>query len=117
MNINIFLILILMTCSYSTIAKDSYDPYDCLNDVARIDPKITNGLATELCSGAWSQEPAKCYAGISNIDDEISRGIAVELCSGSINAEKTLLCYANGSSRELNRGLATTLCSANKVKN
>ncbi|AAZ28825.1 hypothetical protein [Colwellia psychrerythraea] len=111
------LIFVMITFTNLVIAKDTYDPYDCLNDVARIDPKITNGLATELCSAAWSPEPAKCYAGASKIDDEIPRGTAVELCAGSVNAKNTLACYGNSGSWELNRGLATTLCGVNKIKN
>jgi hypothetical protein len=74
-------------------------------------------LATELCSGSWSPEPAKCYSGVSLIDEEISRGIAIELCAGSLDAKKTLECYSKSGTRNLNRGLATTLCSAKKNKN
>src|SRR5690625_5994757 len=107
---------ILLFISYS-ISVFGYDPYDCLNDVARLDSDIPIGLATVLCSGAWSPEPVKCYAGISLLDEEIPRGIAIDLCAGSVNAEKTLECYAKGGSYELNRGLATTLCGANKTKN
>jgi hypothetical protein len=105
-----------LTITYCTSAF-AYNPYDCLNDVASIDSEIPIGLATELCSAAWSSEPAKCYLGISKIDKEIPRGIAIELCAGSVNAEKTLECYAKGGERQLNRGLATTLCGANKIKN
>ena len=105
-----------LTITYST-STFAYDPYDCLNDLASIDSEILIGLATELCSGTWSSEPVKCYQGISLIDIEILRGIAIELCAGSVNAEKTLECYAKGGTRQLNRGLATTLCGANKTKN
>jgi hypothetical protein len=106
--------ILAMTYSASSFA---YDPYDCINDVAEIDPETPIGLATELCSATWSSEPVKCYLGISLIDEEIPRGLAIELCSGSVSAEKTLECYAKGGTRQLNRGLAITLCGANKSKN
>ena len=95
----------------------AYDPYDCLNDVAKIDTKIPIGLATQLCSATWSSEPVICYAGTSLVDKEMPRGLAIELCAGSVDAKKTLECYAKSGNRKLNRGLATTLCGANKIKN
>ena len=110
---HIFLTLV-MTYSVSSFA---YDPYDCINDVAEIDSEISVGLATELCSATWSPEPVKCYLAIPLIDQEIPRGLAIELCSGSVNSEKTLECYSKGGTRQLNRGLAITLCGANKSKN
>ena len=112
--LNFVLFIVFITFSNSSLA---YDPYDCLNDVSSIDTRINIGLATELCSAAWSPEPAKCYQGASEIDEEIPRFIAIELCAGSENAEKTLACYAKSGSRQLNRGLAATLCGANKIKN
>ena|SRR5690554_4490956 len=107
---------IILFISYST-SVFGYDPYECLNDVASLDSDIPVGLATELCSGAWSPEPVKCYAGISLLDKEIPRRIAIDLCAGSVNAERTLECYTKSGTYELNRGLATTLCGANKTKN
>ncbi|WP_146174280.1 hypothetical protein [Pseudomonas sp. GV071] len=112
--IQIILFSLLMSLGHSALA---YDPYDCLDDVANVDPEMPIGLATELCSGSWSPEPVNCYQGASKIDEEILRGIAVELCAGSTNAGNTLECYAKSGGRDLNRGLATTLCSAKKGKN
>jgi hypothetical protein len=99
-------------------AAFAYDPIDCLNDIAKIDPEINIGSATELCSGAWTPEPAKCYGLISKIDKGIIHGIAIELCAGSVDSEKTIDCYVKaGTERKLNRGLSRTLCSARKSKN
>lgn len=114
-----FLRVILLTfiIGYGTDVF-AYDPNDCLNDIAEIDPNINIGSATELCSGAWTPEPAKCYELISKVDEGMIRGIAVELCAGSVSSEKTVACYAKaGTERKLNRGLSTTLCSARKNKN
>lgn len=94
-------------------SSSAYDPYDCLFDISKVDTEIPIGLATELCSGAWSSEPATCYLGASLMDEEITRYLAIKLCSGSLNAEKTLKCYAKSSEAELNRGLATSLCGVN----
>ncbi|WP_031410730.1 hypothetical protein [Vibrio parahaemolyticus] len=94
----------------------AYDPYNCLSDVSKIDKDIPVGLATELCSGAWTKEPATCYSEVSYIDDDIPRFLAIKLCSGSVDAEKTLLCYAKSSEVNLNRGLATTLCGVSGYK-
>jgi len=88
----------------------TYDPYDCLNDIAKVDSEMTIGLGTRLCSGSWTQEPVKCYIGVSRVDKKISRGIAIELCAGSVNADETVKCYAKSGDRELSRGLATQLC-------
>lgn len=107
MFIRIFYITI--TAIYSSHAY-AYDPYDCLNDIAKVDTEIPIGLATRLCSGTWSQEPVKCYIGASRVDKEIARGIAIELCAGSVNAENTVKCYAKSGARKLSRGLATQLC-------
>jgi len=112
--IKCFSLILIVTNSKYTFA---YDPYDCLNDVAKVDSEITVGLATRLCSGAWTPEPVKCYKNVSNIDDEISRGIAIDLCAGSVSSEKTLKCYSKSGTRELSRGLATTLCGAKKPEN
>ncbi len=105
------LFIFLTILSHSAFA---YDPYHCLADVSKVDEEIPIGLATELCSGAWSKEPAKCYLGAPIVDDEIPRFLAIKLCSGSVDAEKTLLCYAKSSEFELNRGLATSLCGVNR---
>ncbi len=111
------IIFLVLAIGHSTVAF-AYDPTDCLNDVAELDPKINIGSATELCSGAWTPEPAKCYGLVSKVDEGIIRGIAVELCAGSVNSEKTVACYIKaGTERKLNRGLSTTLCSARKNKN
>ena len=102
--------------TYSTVGF-AYDPYDCLNDMARVDSEISIGLAARLCSGTWSPEPVKCYQNISKIDDGIPRGIAIDLCAGSVSSEKTLECYSKADARKLNRGLATTLCGTKKPQN
>jgi hypothetical protein len=113
----ISIISLVLAIGHSTVAF-AYDPTDCLNEVAELDPKINIGSATELCSGAWTPEPAKCYGLASKVDEGIIRGIAVELCVGSVNSEKTIACYIKaGKERRLNRGLSTTLCSARKNKN
>ncbi|GEK16132.1 hypothetical protein [Aliivibrio fischeri] len=95
----------------------AYDPYECLSDVSSIDTKIPVGLATELCSGTWNKEPVNCYLGASLIDQEIPRGLAIKLCTGTVDAKKTLECYAKSGSKNLNRGLATTLCGKGQVNN
>lgn len=51
------------------------------------------------------------------IDTEIPCGLAVELWAGSVDAEKTLDCYARSEETGLNRELAITLCGPNKIKN
>lgn len=113
-----FIAASIVTVSTYSAPTLAYDPIDCLNDVAKLDPKINVGSATELCSGAWTPEPVKCYDLISKIDEGIIRGIAVELCAGSADSEKTIACYIKaGTERNLNRGLSTTLCSARKSKN
>ena len=113
----ISIISLVLAIGHSTVAF-AYDPTDCLNDVAELDPKINIGSATELCSGAWTPEPAKCYGLALKVVEGIIRGIAVELCAGSVNSEKTIACYTKaGTERRLNRGLSTTLCSARKNKN
>ena len=95
----------------------AYDPLDCLDDIVKVDSSITVGLATKLCSGAWSPEPVHCYGAASKVDDGIIRGIAIDLCAGSIDAKKTLECYFRaGAERKLNRGLSTTLCGAKKME-
>lgn len=93
----------------------AYDPLDCLNDIASLDSEIIIGLATRLCSGAWSPEPVKCYQNVSQLDNSIPRGIAIDLCAGTVDAERTLDCYYKaGAKRQLNRGLSTSLCGAKK---
>lgn len=99
--------------SLLSFSLSAYDPYNCLADVSKIDQEIPIGLATELCSGAWSGEPAACYIGASLVDKEIPRFLAIKLCSGSIDAEKTIQCYAKSADFELNRGLAVSLCGVN----
>jgi hypothetical protein len=100
--------------SYSTAAF-AYDPLDCLNDIASADSEIPIGLATRLCSGTWTSEPVKCYQDASKIDDGIPRSIAIDLCAGTVSSKKTLDCYHQaGARRNLNRGLATTLCGVRK---
>jgi hypothetical protein len=87
-----------------------------MNDIAEVDSGIIVGLATRLCSGAWTPEPVKCYLLVSKVDD-IPRGIAIDLCAGAVDAEKTVECYVKaGTARKLNRGLATTLCGAKKIE-
>ncbi|HHB1579620.1 TPA: hypothetical protein ACN983_004743 [Vibrio parahaemolyticus] len=103
----------LLLFSLVGFSVNAYDPYDCLVDVSKVDTEIPIGLATELCSGAWSSEPATCYLGASLVDKEIPRFLAIKLCSGSANAENTLECYAKSAEAELNRGLATSLCGVN----
>jgi hypothetical protein len=88
----------------------AYDPLDCLQDVSKVDKDIIVGLATRLCSGAWTAEPVKCYAQVSQVDTTIPRGIAIDLCAGSTNAENTLKCYKKAGERSLARFLATRLC-------
>jgi hypothetical protein len=100
-----------VTCGTPAFA---YDPLDCLNDIAEVDSGITVGLATRLCSAAWTPEPVKCYIIVSKADDGIPRGIVIDLCAGAVDSEKTVDCYAKASGRKMNRGLATTLCGAKK---
>lgn len=102
--------------TYSSVAF-AYDPFDCLNDVAKVDSEIIIGLATRLCSGAWTPEPVKCYQDISKIDGDIPRGIAIDLCAGTVSSEKTLECYSKAATNQMSRGLATTLCGAKKPVN
>jgi hypothetical protein len=100
--------------TYGTAAF-AYDPLDCLNDIATADSEIPIGLATRLCSGSWTPEPVKCYQDASKIDDGIPRSIAIDLCAGTVSSKKTLDCYHQaGARRNLNRGLATTLCGVKK---
>src|SRR5260370_28755286 len=100
--------------TYGTAAF-AYDPLDCLNDIATADSEIPIGLATRLCSGTWTPEPVKCYQDASKIDDGIPRSIAIDLCAGTVSSKKTLDCYHQaGARRNLNRGLATTLCGVKK---
>ncbi|HAS8533640.1 TPA: hypothetical protein I7745_22475 [Vibrio vulnificus] len=108
-----FLYILGALISSSAVA---YDPYNCLSDVSEVDKDIPIGLATELCSGAWTKEPATCYLGASLIDEKIPRFLAIKLCSGSSDAKKTLMCYAKSAEAELNRGLATTLCGVSGWK-
>ena len=93
----------------------AYDPLDCVNDGSNVDKDIVVGLATRLCSGAWTAEPVKCYAQVSNIYP-IPRGIAIDLCAGSANAENTLKCYEKAGERGLARFLATRLCAVREPK-
>ena len=117
MKLKLITLVVLMgfTPSFSAIA---YDPLDCLNDASKVDKGIIVGLATKLCSGAWTAEPVKCYAQVSRVDTTIPRGIAVDLCAGSSNAENTVKCYAeaSGKRRSLARFLATTLCGVREPK-
>ena len=100
-----------------SVAYDTYDPLDCLNDIAEVDPSINVGLATKLCSAAWTPEPVKCYSLVSKEDSSIPRFIAIDLCAGTVNSKKTIECYVKaGTTRQLNRGLATTLCGARKTE-
>ena len=94
--------------TYGTAAF-AYDPLDCLNDIAKADSGIPIGLATRLCSGAWTPEPVKCYENASKIYDGIPRFIAIDLCAGTVSSKKTLDCYQAAANRNLNRALATTL--------
>ena len=105
-----------LAVTYGTAAF-AYDPVDCLNDIAKVDPEINMGSATKLCSGAWTPEPVKCYQSVSKVDDSIPRFIAIDLCAGAVDSERTVDCYVNaGTRRKLNRGLATTLCGAKKIE-
>ena len=105
---------IIISLSHGTAAF-AYDPVDCFDDIAKVDSGINNGLATRLCSGAWTPEPVHCYQNVPNIDADIPRGIAIDLCAGTVDAGKTLDCYEKASTElKLNRGLATTLCGAKK---
>jgi hypothetical protein len=71
------LLFAALTSSFSALA---YDPLDCLDDIVKAaSPPIIMGLATKLCSGAWSPEPFKCYFLILDVDKEIPRFIAI-LC-------------------------------------
>ncbi len=59
-------------------------------------------------------EPIKCYGYLGDItgDKEMTVGLAVQLCAGTKNAKATLTCYKIAFTKlELNRGLATELCS------
>ena len=105
--LGIYVLLLGFTPSFSAIA---YDPLDCLKDVSKVDKDIIVGLATKLCSGAWTAEPVKCYAQVSHVDTTIPRGIAIDLCAGSANAENTLKCYEKAAERGLARFLAVRLC-------
>ncbi len=109
-----FSLTLIITCSTAAFA---YDPHDCLNDVVRVESEIPVGLAVRLCSGTWSEEPVRCYQNLSKIDEDIPRGIAIDLCAGTVSSVKTLECYSKAGMRQLNRGLATTLCGARKSKN
>ena len=110
----IYVVLLSFTPSFSAIA---YDPLDCLKDASKVDKDISVGLATKLCSGAWTAEPVKCYAQVSRVDTTIPRGIAVDLCAGSSNAENTIKCYAEaGKRRSLARFLATRLCGVRESR-
>jgi hypothetical protein len=103
----IYVVLLGFTPSFSAFA---YDPLDCLNDASKVDKDIIAGLATKLCSGAWTAEPVKCYAQVSRVYTAIPRGIAIDLCAGSANAENTVKCYGKASERGLARFLAARLC-------
>ena len=111
--LGIYVLLLGFTPSFSAIA---YDPLDCLKDASKVDKDISVGLATKLCSGAWTAEPVKCYAQVSRVDTTIPRGIAVDLCAGSSNAENTLKCYEKAGESGLARFLATTLCGVREPK-
>ncbi len=101
-----------LLCLISSLTY-AYDPLDCVSDIAKVDPEINVGLATKLCSGSWTSEPVKCYRNVSQVDKDINRGIAIDLCAGTLNADKTVKCYATAASK-FNRGIATTLCGAKK---
>lgn len=107
--------LVILGFTYSSLAY-AYDPLDCLDDIAKSDSGIIMGLATRLCSGAWSPEPVKCYIKVSEVDSGVPRGIAIDLCAGSINSENTIKCYIKASDRGIIRGLATTLCGVKKTE-
>ena len=106
--LGIYVVLLGFTPSFSAMA---YDPTDCLRDIAKVEKDIIVGLATRLCSGAWSAEPVKCYVQVSLVDKTIIRGIAIDLCAGSTNAENTVNCYKKAGERGLVRFLATRLCA------
>jgi hypothetical protein len=93
----------------------AYDPLDCLKDAGKIAPNITVGLATRLCSAAWSPEPLKCFATIPEVDDGITLGISVELCAGTTDGDRTVQCYRKAWHGGISRGQATTLCSARPI--
>jgi|ERR1700747_735957 hypothetical protein len=111
--LGIYVVLLGFTPSFSAVA---YDPLDCLKDVSKVDKDIIVGLATRLCSGAWTAEPVKCYAQVSQVDTTIPRGIAIDLCAGSADAEHTLKCYKKAGDNGLARFLATTLCGVRADK-
>lgn len=128
--------LVTRLCSAATNAE----PAKCFRDISNVDNTITVGISVDVCSGtsnavktiecygkAWSGglnrgqakrlcsgssslEPIKCYANISKVDKDITVGIAVDVCASSLNADRTIGCYAKAAST-MNRGLATTLCS------
>ena len=106
----LFAVLLGFTPSFSAIA---YDPLDCLNEASKVDKDIIAGLATKLCSGAWTAEPVKCYAQVSRVYSSIPRGIAIDLCSGSANAENTVRCYGKASEK---RSCALSSCKALRSK-
>ena len=109
----IYVVLLGFTPSFSAIA---YDPLDCLKDASKVDKDIIVGLATKLCSGAWTAEPVKCYAQVSHVDTTIPRGIAIDLCAGSADAGNTLKCYKKASESGLARFLATRLCGVRESR-
>lgn len=93
---------------------NAYDPIDCYRELALVDPDISKGLATKLCSASWSAEPINCYVEVAKVDKGMTRGIAIDLCAGAIDAEKTVACYLRAGEINLNRGLSTSLCGAKK---
>ena len=93
-------------CSGTTNASKTVDCYGKAWNAG-----ISRGQAKNLCAGASTTEPLKCFVDISNVDKEIPMGIATDVCSGSTNASRTVSCYSKAAS-SMNRGLATTLCSA-----
>lgn len=105
--------LVLFFSFFLTGYAFSYDPLDCVNEIAKVDKGINVGLAARLCAASWSPAPVECYRDVSLVDKDINRGTAVDLCAGSINAEKTIACYSEAGQR-FNRGIATTLCGAKK---
>jgi hypothetical protein len=109
-------IALALTTSVRAGEAIAYEPLDCLKDVSKVDKDIIVGLATKLCSRAWTAEPVKCYAQVSRVDTTIPRGIAIDLCAGSANAEKTLKCYEKAGERGLARFLAATLCGVREPK-
>ena len=76
-------------------------------------------IALPITAVAVSTEPAKCfeiaYAHPDNNGFGLSRGQAVRLCSGSTDAEKTLHCFREASTLELNIGLSVELCTKGKI--